>query len=1134
MAIFRKKRKKKASKKSQAFGQNTEMLSRITKEFRVASSRYADSIKRSNIFKSSAIYGNPWFLMMGPENCGKKSLFTGGQVDFPLKYPEDRDGDTVSGMKWFFGNKAVYLEMPGRHLEDDSSDMFKAVYQSLSECRSERPVDGIICVVSVDEFLAGDNEYVKALAGRLRRKLDELIAFWGMELPVFCVFSKADEIGGFYQFFNDASVNWSEHVLGATFNQTQQSQPAAKVLKQEFDLLNDSLKALRLKRLSKEKKEDNRRNICRFVIQFEGLESKITSFVAELFKESAFEGKPVFRGFYFVSCKTIEISGGDSDNESLPQVSDLSKTIVNHPLNPNRMAAPKENNTKSSNRKQVKSFFLTRLFEEIFSSGTQQIRRTQRFSRKQTIRYWSVAAIITLVCSLSFWYLLSSYQRVAELHQQTREEISAAMKTPENRIEAYEQLGRISELLSQYRRYSGRRAAISKGFGFLSGREIYEALKEVYLKLSYDYLVVPSVSYFEHNIRNRNMGIGELSGDEYNELYRLLKAYLSVSQMISGSPGKIDTVLVREKIEEAIHQTIKISENRERLPGHLENIISVNAGIYCQYLLAGEMPLYQQDNMLVRNAQHRLSRLPDAKTLFESMRNRLLTQVPVLSIGDLSGAGGDGILTSSRNVSRIYTQEGWDRFVADEIETIIQDPFRVDWVLGLRNQQTENVAFDKNRMRTEIIELYLQDVTDKWLGFLSSVNIETTSDVTRMGRMLQRLSADNSELAVLLNNVISLSTIDVTREADGALGAVKAIAKNKADDITANHSRLGRFGAGDRAAQQTNALDPLVSFVNSRGRLGGLNGYSQELSRLAEALLECSKQSSSVLNNFDGKSNDPLLSAWTLTQNITGSMPERIAASVRPVLTKPIEMSGAAVERLIIRELNQKWQNDIAGFFTNNLSGKYPFSRSENEVPFDEVMNFFRPNTGLFWSFVSQNLGPYLKKENNAWSSQPVGVVNLTFNDEFFSAMRSAEVVTSTFFNRDGTLRNQTLTIQPLPQNRFQGSMFVGDHKYNLDRGNRIRLQWPFRDPAQDVKLEIHVNDNFNTEIQYSGPWGIFRLFEASRVNVMNNTTFVATWERNIQNVMMVQYGCQVQVAGTSHPFARSVFTSFNCPVEIF
>ncbi len=66
------------------------------------------------------------------------------------------------------------------------------------------------------------------------------------------------------------------------------------------------------------------------MIQFEGIQARAGDFFTELFKESIYEGKPVFKGFYFVSCKSFEpVLKNQSVAESLP--SSLSNTIVNHP-----------------------------------------------------------------------------------------------------------------------------------------------------------------------------------------------------------------------------------------------------------------------------------------------------------------------------------------------------------------------------------------------------------------------------------------------------------------------------------------------------------------------------------------------------------------------------------------------------------------------------------------------------------------------------------------------------------------------------------------------------------------------------------------------------------------------------------
>jgi type VI secretion system protein ImpL len=516
------------------------------------------------------------------------------------------------------------------------------------------------------------------------------------------------------------------------------------------------------------------------------------------------------------------------------------------------------------------------------------------------------------------------------------------------------------------------------------------------------------------------------------------------------------------------------------------------------------------------------------------MRDRLTAAAPQFTITDLLGGKTDAVLSSSRTVSTIYSQDGWDRFVSAEITNVTKDPFKVDWVLGITKEIAGDHIFDEDQMRDDITAAFLEDVYVKWMEFLGSVSIEPMGDIVRCGTVLQKLSAEGSELNVLLENVLANTTINVAPKEDPALDVVKKMTAKKTAKITKALKPLkGLLKSGDPVEGLKTAFDPLRNFVRSEGRLGGLSAYRDRMSVLAEAIMRCAKQGN-VISVFNGKNDDPLQASWTHSQNLIIEMPEATGAAVTPLLQKPLSFTGSVLVGLISKELNQKWQNDVAAAFTNKFAGKYPFSHTDDECSFEDVMEYFRPNTGSFWGFYNQNLAPYIVRDGLEWKTRSVGCVTLVFTKELFESLKGADKITHAFFNVDGTLISQKIALLPLPQNKLQGSIIFGSQEYKiLPDENRVRLLWPVTGQSDDVMLKIFVNQNYTEEMKFTGKWGLIRLFESARVNTLNSSSFVAKWERNVQNMFMVQYGCHVQIAGAAHPFGDRLFSKFDCPLDI-
>lgn len=1122
MKLFNKKNKRCANTSS--------AFSPVLREFKIATKRHLDSVKR-NIFQNSALYGTPWFMIIGPEGSGKTTLLSACSLHFPLKYPLEKDGDTVSGVKWQFGNKAVWLDTPGKLLNSGFKDLFKTVYDGLSIVRPKRPIDGIICIINVGDILNGDQKCVKALAGSIRAKLDELITFWGVELPVFCIFSKMDTVPGFFEFFNDASVQWGDQLLGATLSTEQQKDSPRRIFQKEHELLCSSLKTLRLKRLSKEKDESVRRLICRFVIQFEGLQAKAADFFGELFKESIYEGKPVFKGFYFVSCKAFEMT---TKSMVAPQISTsgLSKTIVNHPLNPHRNEDCDQTSIQSAT-KQIRSFFTNKLFDEVIPNGTQVLLRTSKSSRKDFISYWSLTGIISLIFILTSIYLFYSFQNASCIYSKIRSEVLNVSIESKNLTDSYIQLGKTSEQIQKFKGFNKNGVPLTYGLGFVRKKDLYNKLKDNYFKQVWNLLVIPSTANLEYGIKRLNSSYGMLSNDDYSSLYRMLKTYLSISEEVSKSREKIDTLLIRDMMEQGIYQTILQREGSNRLPVYMETILKESIGLYNYFLRTGEMPLIQQNQDLVKQARTRLAHIPDGKVIYESIRNRLQSTTPFIPFDKIAGEKNNGYLSSDKRISIIYTQEGWDRFVEDEISKSTKDPFKVDWVLG--SSYGSNIpAFDKKQLKSDLISFYVEDLCNQWLSLLLSIKMDQPGDMASSAIFLQKLSSERSELSLLLENVLALSKVSVIPEEPIGLKAVKkTTSANKEIIREASTSAKNILGIKDPSDQIKQYFESLQSFMRSEGRYGGITAYRERMSMLSEAMLECAKQGN-VTEVFNGKDGDPLLNGWLLTENIIASLPDHLQLSASSILKKPFELSAAAITRSLSKELNSKWHSDVAALFMNRYSGKYPFSKSKDEASLEDVMDFFRPNTGIVFGFISRNFSPYIVKDNNGWRSQPVGCITLSFSKQFFELLTEADKINNAFFNRDGSQKQQTIMLTPMEKNKVPGSITIDKQEYRILPGYApVRIQWPDPRQSNEVVLRIFVNDKYTDETVFNGQWALVRLFESSSINVQNNSSFVANWQRNIQNMIIVYYGCQVRVSGSVLPFTEKAFTKISCPSEI-
>jgi len=1139
-------------KKSASFAGNHAVFQRINNECAEALERYLGSVRRKGLLKKAALYERPWFLLCGPAQSGKTSLLRGSGVDFPVRYPSEKDGLVLEGasqLSWYFGNTAVWIDTPGSYMAEAGVEEWRATVAALARARPLNPVDGVAVVVSGPEIVAADAAAVKNRAAALRRRIDELIASWGIEFPVYLIFSRMDEVPGFDEFFGPVDGK-NDQVFGATLGDDAQKMLPRQAFTREFRLLSASLAQHRLESLAATRDGGRKRLICRFAIHFDGMQEKLADFVTEIFKPSSYEGRPIFQGFYFASCRKT-----DSAQKTQPaavQAVDLSQTIANHPLNPRRIAAAAQaSGLTQKNAAVFTSFFVTPLFTNVMGAGdTPMVKHTQKRSRREMIRHYSCAGLICAAAIAAIVYIISSLGANRRLIADFEKALSQTGDV-RSYADAYRRFGDIGRITARLQRYEDYGVPPSMGGWIYRGEKMLAVLRPEFFSMSQKLIIKPSVRYLEYRINAYCDEVGELSGEQHLGLYRSLKAYLSLSEAVANRTERIDTAFLREALVDAVTQTLLRAEDQSRLPRDIEAILIENLGLFLAYHKRGEFPLIQENQSMVSHARRRLQRLPDATTLYETVAGRISQDAPRISLADILGRSPEeSILHSEVTISAVYTREGYERYMRDGIAEASKDPFKVDWVIGVSGDAMAAALPDPAKLRAQMTEAYFTDFTGKWLGFCGAVTMEPFGDLARSGRILKKLAGDQSELAVLLQAIGEYTNISEESSEIGGAGekvlaaaskfkgtaalAKKAqTAKNAVDAATEGMSFRRKKGI----AYLKRTFDPLRSFIQSSGgALGGYEGYRDRLLTLVEKIADIEQRGDNhAVAVFNGGDTDPLLSSWKFTQNTLSGMPDELSQALNSVLVTPLSYTGAAASKVLTEKLNTRWQDEVVKPFTSRFASRFPFSSSAaEEASFGDVMEFFRPHTGTLWGFYERVLSPFIVKTGTDWTVIGVGSLEINFNPGITSTFQNADRIRDIFFKADRTVRSISMTVTPLPRNKYRATIEVCGQVMDLPPGGQsAQFRWPIDAPSQAASLKAAISDDFTQDISFKGTWGLLRLLQKAKISVLNKSTFDATWEMNVQNMYMVYLTYRFQVSGADHPFSESVFEQFDCPTNL-
>ena len=115
------------------------------------------------------------------------------------------------------------------------------------------------------------------------------------------LFTKADLIAGFMEFFDDLDREKRGQVWGMTFPLNKSEGGTAGAFAAEFGLLVQRLNERLLDRLQAERSPDRRTAIAGFPAQVASLQTPLAEFIGEAFGGSRLDPAPFLRGIYLTS-----------------------------------------------------------------------------------------------------------------------------------------------------------------------------------------------------------------------------------------------------------------------------------------------------------------------------------------------------------------------------------------------------------------------------------------------------------------------------------------------------------------------------------------------------------------------------------------------------------------------------------------------------------------------------------------------------------------------------------------------------------------------------------------------------------------------------------------------------------------
>lgn len=250
------------------------------------------------------LYSRPWYVIIGPPGAGKTTALLNSGLRFPYSETALKGVGGTRNLDFWFADEAVLVDTAGRYTTQDSNERvdgrgWESFLGLLRRNRPLQPINGVLIAIGVDLLLQSDQAALDAHAAAVRRRLTELRRTLEVSAPVYVLFTKADLLAGFSEYFDDLDVEGRRAVLGSTLDKNSPADAVA--VADGYDAFLDNLTKRSAKRLQEEPDLRRRSLILGFPSQIEAVRARALRFIDSAFPQNDPTAATMLRGFYFTS-----------------------------------------------------------------------------------------------------------------------------------------------------------------------------------------------------------------------------------------------------------------------------------------------------------------------------------------------------------------------------------------------------------------------------------------------------------------------------------------------------------------------------------------------------------------------------------------------------------------------------------------------------------------------------------------------------------------------------------------------------------------------------------------------------------------------------------------------------------------
>ena len=1061
-------------------------------------------LARAKVTKNPSFGALPAVIVAGPEGSAKTTAVVRSGIGPELLAGEVFRGETVAptrSVNVWFARSVAFVEASGAVTREPGA--WQRVARALRPrslgaalaATSQPPRFAVVCFPCDEFFKPGAGEAVPAAARTLRERLGELAQQFGVRLPVYVLFTKADAIPHFDAFVRNLAPDEAREVLGASVEPDSGSagtyaERATPQLERALGDIYQSLASRRLDMLAREHAPEWKPGAYEFPREFRKLVPTAVEFLRELCKPSELAVSPILRGFYFVGVQAVHVSDGAGDFAPAaagePVGAAQSATSV---FSAAQIAAARQATAAPSRTRKVPRWdFLERVFPEAVLADEAAARLAQGGARVSFLRRAVLAGAAALGVVLMIG-LAASFTNNRRLQRETRAAAAGAAGLPAYQAElpSLDALQRLDSLRAQYVRlaeYERDGPPLRYRWGLYSGSSTYPAIRRLYFTTLDRTMFGSTRSTIRADLRA--LPDAPRPTDDYGETYNLLKAYLVTTSNPDKSTAEFLTpVLMRQWLVGRELDSARTELARRQFD------------TYANELRLGNPYALSADGAMIDRARTFLRQFAGSERIYQFMLAEANKANPSVHFNQ-GLPGSAAYVVDGYEVPGAFTKPGW-AYMDNALKTVDRFLSGEPWVMG---EGTAMQPADKAKLVAELRARYASDYADHWRRFLSAAAVQRFGGLRDAADKLRVLSGNQSPLLALFSTV--------SRHTDVAAPAVK--------EVFQPVQALTPPNVTDKLIGTTNApyVTALVTLQSSVEQAAAARGPGGE-GAAAQA---------------QGNAANALVAARQLAADFKIDPAGQVHATVQRLMEAPITHVEPLLRGFGAAQINARGASFCAA--ARPVLAKFPFNPSAlAEATPQEIGALLRPGTGALWTFYNDALQPLLQKQGATYVPQGGGTRLTTGFVNFFNKLAAL----SEAMFKDTPEPRLAFSIEPQLTAGVQAVTFTVDGEDVVSSRNRQSRRFIWPGSGRESKLTARVG---TAEVTVAGPhqgsWGFLRVFYEADPGQSVGTAHRAEWARAKAGGSLPE-GARIAVDVSAPPvtqiFRRSHFAGTFCPGQM-